>query len=175
MISIEQIREAFLFMHESMADYDFSKTMSFNWWTEKDILPNVRFFLLGYFGAIEPEVKTELRGNYSEEGFIDFVVDNVAIEFAVRKPDDYASKLTSYSNRDERKKLVRRKQYNESFVYGVLVLFDFSDDPLNDEQLEDYREQPPLGRGNFNLDNFSVLYFYRDNGESKCIRKNILF
>ena len=175
MISIEQIRESFLFMHESMADYDFSKTMSFNWWNEKDILPNERFFLLGYFGAIEPEVKTELRGKYSEEGFIDFVVDNVAIEFAVRKPDDYASKLTSYSNRDERKKLARRKQYNESFEYGVLVLFDFSNDPLTDEQLENYREQPPLGRGNFNLDNFSVLYFYRESGESICIRKNVRF
>jgi len=174
MISVEQVKNSFHFLHESMRQKEFSKAMYFNWWCEKDLLPSIRFYLLGYFGAIDPEVKTELASSNSGEGYIDFAIENIAIEFAVRKPDEYKSKLTAYTNRDERKKLIRRKMYNDHLNYGTLVLFDFTKDPLLDEQLEEYRDIPSLGKGNFNKDGFVLLYFYiGKNSETLCIKKQI--
>ena len=61
-MSINQVNESFLLLHSQMRKYNFSKTMNFNWWSEQDILTHVRFYLLGYFGAIKSEVKTELIG-----------------------------------------------------------------------------------------------------------------
>lgn len=177
MTSIKQIQDAFKLLHEHARDPGFAKTMGFDWWCEKDILPNIRFFLLGYFEAVEPEVITELIGNTWGEGRIDFVINNVAIEFAVRNPNNSKSKLTSYSNRDEQKKLIRRLQYNDHLREGVLVLFDFSNDPLTNLQLEEYREMPSLGKGNFtNKSGFSILYFWIDeDNNTQCTRKNVTF
>jgi hypothetical protein len=175
MITIKQVQHAFQLLHETARQKEFSKAMYFNWWSEKDLLPSVRFYLLGYFGAIDPEVKTELiSGNITGEGYIDFAIENIAVEFAVRRPNDYRFKLRAYLNIDERRKLIRRKVYNEHLTNGVLVLFDFANDPLSIEQLEDYREMPSLGQGNFKKDDFSILYFYTgENSETICIRKNI--
>jgi hypothetical protein len=174
MISIKQVQDAFHLLHETVRQPEFSKSMYFKWWSEKDLLPSVRFYLLGYFGAIDPEVKTELISNNTGEGFLDFAIENIAVEFAVRRPDDTKFKLTAYANRDERTKLIRRKKYNEHLTKGVLVLFDFAKDPLSEEQLGHYREMPSLGQGNFNKDDFSILYFYiGENSETVCDRKNI--
>jgi hypothetical protein len=177
MSSIKEIKEAFELLYWSMKDTTFSKTHDFSWWNEKSLLPNIRFYLLGYFGNdLEPEIKTELISAPSNEGYIDFGVNNAAIEFAVRLPNESASKLTAYSNRTEREKLVRRKVWHDWADHGVLVLFDFSDNPLTNEQLEEYREKPTLGKGSHKLDGFSVLYYNMINGDEECcVRKNIKF
>ncbi len=151
--------------------------MGFKWWNEKSILPNVRFFLLGYFGDdLEPELKTELISAPTGEGYIDFAVGNIAIEFAVRLPDETPSKLTSYSNRTERMKLSRRKVQHDWATAGVMILFDFSKSPLSNEQLEDYREKPKFGKGNHITEGFSILYYnYSLDSDSCCVRKDIKF
>jgi len=177
MPSIKSIQESFHLLYESFGEPSFVKSHEFEWWGEKNLLPNIRFFLLGYFGSdLEPEIKTELLSSKTGTGYIDFVVGKTAIEFAVRLPDETRSKLTSYTNRDERTKLIRRKTWHPWLESGVHVLFDFSKDPLTLEQLDEYRELPNFGAGNFNKDGFSVLYFYKmENGEINCIRKNISF
>ncbi len=175
MPSIKKVKEAFGLLYESIREPSFSKSHEFSWWNEKSLLPNVRFFLLGYFGDdLEPELKTELISAPSGEGYLDFAVGDTAIEFAVRLPNETASKLTSYSNRTERTKLIRRKVKNDWATHGVLVLFDFSDSPLTNEQLEDYREKPSLGKGNHHINEFSVLYYnYTLSDSLYCIRKNV--
>jgi hypothetical protein len=176
MSSISEIKEAFDLLYRSMVNNNFSKSQNFNRWNEKSLLPNIRFFLLGYFGDdLEPEIKTELISSPSREGYIDFGVNNAAIEFAVRLPNESASKITSYSNRTEREKLIRRKTWHEWAEHGVLILFDFSDNPLSKEQLEEYREKPSFGKGNHKMDGFSILYYHHDDNEPSCIRKNIKF
>lgn len=177
MPSIKTVQESFHLLYDSFGESSFVKTQGFEWWGEKNLLPNVRFFLLGYFGNdLEPEYKTELLSSKTGNGYIDFVVGKTAVEFAVRLPDEKKSKLTAYTNRDERQKLIRRKKMHPWLERGVHILFDFSQDPLSDEQLEDYRELPDFGSGNYNKDNFSVLYFYRSSAnETDCIRKNISF
>ena len=181
MATIKQTKDAFELLYRCMRESWFSKTLDFPRWNEKLILPNIRFFLLGYFGDdLEPEFKTELLTANSGNGYIDFVVGNTAIEFAVRLPGESASKLNSYSNRTERVKLIRRKKQHNWLSNGALVLFDFSDTPLTNDQLEEYREKPSLnGSGNHNIDGFSVLYFHfsldTEDTDSCCIRKNIDF
>jgi hypothetical protein len=177
MSTIKEIKEAFGLLYKNIRRATFNKSQYFEWWNEKSLLPNVLFFLLGYFGDdLEPEMKTELLLAPSGEGYIDFGVNNIAIEFAVRLPNESASKLTSYSNRTERTKLIRRKVYNDWAEYGVMVLFDFSDNPLTKEQLDEYREKPSLGKGNHNTDGFSVLYYnHTIANDTCCMRKNITF
>ncbi|WP_421248530.1 hypothetical protein [Aeromonas jandaei] len=177
MSSIKEIKKAFELLYLSMNNASFSKSQKFSWWNEKALLPNIRFYLLGYFGrGLEPEIKTELISAPTREGYLDFGVNNSVIEFAVRLPNESASKLTAYANRTEREKLIRRKFWHDWAEHGVLVLFDFSDKPLSNEQLEEYREKPCLGPGNHKIDGFSVLYYNYINGQDECcIRKNIKF
>ena len=174
-MSINQVNESFLLLQSQMRKYNFSRTMYFNWWSEKDILPHVRFYLLGYFGAIKSEVKTELIGSPTEEGYFDFVVDNIAIELAIRKPSTHATSITSNTNLTEITKLMRRKKYHDNLKYGVLVLLDFSGKCLKNKHFDDYRYSTSLGSGNFKKDNFSILYIYiNENNQSDYIRKNII-
>lgn len=177
MPSIKSIEKSFHLLYESFGESSFVKSHHFEWWGEKNLLPNIRFFLLGYFGSdLEPEIKTELLSSKTGAGYIDFVVGRTAVEFAVRLPNESKSKLTSYTNRDERTKLIRRKKWHPWLERGVHVLFDFSTNPLTDEQLEEYRDLPDFGSGNFNKDGFSILYFHRtEDKEVNCTRKNISF
>lgn len=177
MSTIKEIKEAFELLYWSMRESSFSKSHEFSWWNEKALLPHIRFYLLGYFGDdLEPEIKTELISAPTREGYIDFGVNNAAIEFAVRLPNESASKLTAYSNRTEREKLIRRKMWHEWADHGVLVLFDFSDNPLTHEQLNEYKEKPSFGQGNHTVNGFSILYYNYCHGQDKCcVRKNIRF
>jgi|SRR5215471_18032511 len=85
-ITVKKVIEAFELLFSSLHRREFSKTLCLNEWGEKDLLPLVRTFLLGYFGeSLVPEAKSQLPGTLSGESYIDFVIDNVAVEFAVRK------------------------------------------------------------------------------------------
>ncbi len=157
-----------------MRKKDFSKTKYFDWWKEQDILTHVRFYLLGYFQKIKSEVQTELIGSPTKVGYFDFVINNVAIEFAIRRPVTHATDIAFNKNYTEILKLMRRKKLHKNLKYGVLVLLDFSGRCLKNEHFEAYRCSTDLLSGNYKKDTFSILYIHIDeNNQSECIRKEI--
>tara|TARA_B100000315_G_C14197248_1_gene415988 strand:+ start:44 stop:571 length:528 start_codon:yes stop_codon:yes gene_type:complete len=173
-MSINQVKESFLLLHKQMRKKDFSKTKYFDWWKEQDILTHVRFYLLGYFQKIKSEVQTELIGSPTKVGYFDFVINNVAIEFAIRRPVTHATDIAFNKNYTEILKLMRRKKLHKNLKYGVLVLLDFSGRCLKNEHFEAYRCSTDLLSGNYKKDTFSILYIHIDeNNQSECIRKEI--
>ena len=133
----------------------FSKTLKLHEYSEQELLPLVRTFLLGYFGeSLIPEAKAKLPGALGGYGRFDFLIDNVAVELAVRRPDAAKSTVSATVNSSEVKKLMKHKGL------AVLVLFDFSKTPYTEEHIESFREWPSLGKGNHTKSPFNVAYFY---------------
>ena len=131
------------------------KTLRLNECSERELLPLVRCYLLGWFADnVSPEVKSKLPGTVSGHGYIDFVIDDVAVEFAVRKPTAARSNVSATVNSTEVKKLMKHDGK------ALLVLFDFSDAPYSEEQIESFRNWPSLGRGNHRKSAFNVVYFF---------------
>lgn len=63
-------------------------------------------YLLGWFADnVSPEVKSKLPGTVSGHGYINFVIDDVTVEFAVRKPTAARSNVSATVNSTEVKKL----------------------------------------------------------------------
>lgn len=154
-ITVNEVVESFDLLFSSFLRRDFSKTLRLHEWGEQELLPLVRTFLLGYFGeSIVPEAKSKLPGSLSGQGYIDFIIDNVAVEFAVRKPTAAKSTLSASVNVTEIKKLMKHDNL------ALLVLFDFSKTPYTEEQIERFREWPSLGKGNHKKSAFNVAYFY---------------
>lgn len=154
-LTVKEVIEAFDLLFSSMHRKEFSKTLCLNEWGERELLPLVRTFLLGYFGeSLVPEAKTKLPGALCGEGYIDFVVDNVAVEFAVRKPTAAKSTLSATVNSTEIKKLMKYDGL------AVLILFDFSKTPYTEDQLDSFRDWPSLGKGNHKKSAFNVAYFH---------------
>ena len=172
-VTLTQVVEAFDLLFYSLNQRDFKKTMGFEHWSEQELLPIVRAFLLGYFGeSIVPEAKAKLPGALSGYGRVDFVIGNVAIEFAVRRASEGKTPLSKRVNEDEVKKLLKHEGL------ALLVLFDFSGKSLSEDDLEVFRELPSLGRGNHKVSAFNVAYFYLEKMKprtvaSKPIRKNV--
>jgi hypothetical protein len=170
-ITVKQAVEAFEFLFDSLHQREFRKTLPLTKMRERDLQPLVRTFLLGYFWEVAPETRSHLPGSLTGEGSIDYVVGDLAIEFAVRRPTDPKSKLSSVTNATEIKKLMKHDGL------ALIVLFDFSKTPFTDKAIERYREWPSLGRGNHRKSPFNVAYFYRKKVgkmmETACIRKNI--
>jgi hypothetical protein len=170
-VSIKTVVEAFELLFTSLLNKDFSKTLRLNEWKERDMLPLVRTFLLGYFGeSIVPEAKATLPGSLSGSGRIDFIVAGVAVEFAVRRPDAPKATLSLVVNSTEVKKLMKFDGL------AVLVLFDFSNSPFDEHALESFRDWPSLGKGNHKKSPFNVAYFYIATSRPReigVIRKNV--
>lgn len=161
-VTITEVVEAFNLLYCSLHRKEFSKTLCLNEWGERDLLPLVRTFLLGYFGeSIVPEAKSKLPGSLSGEGYIDFIIDNVAVEFAVRKPTASKSNVSATVNSTEVKKLMKHDGL------AVLVLYDFSKTPYSEDQIENFREWPSLGKGNHKKSAFNVAYFYLEKHRPK--------
>lgn len=167
--TIKQVHQAFELLFSAMCDKSFSKSLYLEHWGEKSLLPLVRTFLLGYFGkSIVPEAQTSLPGNLSGKGRLDFIIDDVAVEFAVRRVNYSANTLSRKINETEVKKLIKHEGK------ALLVLFDFSSNPLSSEDLETYRDAPLLGQGNHKKTPFQLSYFFkRNNVESGFIKKQI--
>ncbi|MGA7578072.1 MAG: hypothetical protein ACLQUW_03310 [Desulfobaccales bacterium] len=168
MITISQIKKAFMLLYSGILDKNISKQMWFNHYKEKDLLPCIRLYLLGYFqNNFEPEKSTSHPYSYSGEGRFDFLIGDVAVEFAVRTPECSSRKLKLCDNTDEIAKLTK---YPGD---AVLILFDFSKNILAASDLEQYNQLPSLGRGVKRYP-LSILYYYKDNqGTFKALRKNI--
>lgn len=85
--TITEVTECFEYLFSSLYRKAFVKTLRLNECSERELLPLVRCYLLGWFAdSVSPEVRGKLPGSISGHGYIDFVIDDVAVEFAVRKP-----------------------------------------------------------------------------------------
>lgn len=170
-ITVTQAIVAFELLFSSLHRNEFKKTLRLNEMGEQELLPLVRTFLLGYFGeSLIPEAKTKLPGSLTGTGYFDFLIGNVAVELAVRKPDASKSNLSASVNSSEIKKLLKHDGL------ALLVLFDFSKTPYTEEQIEKFRDWSSLGRGNHKISAFNVAYYYRKKQrplELDYIRKNI--
>lgn len=170
-LTITEVAEAFDLLFTSLQAPKFSKTLRLHEWGERELLPLVRTFLLGYFGeSLVPEAKAKLPGTLTGNGYIDFIIDNVAVELAVRKPRASKSNLSATVNTTEVKKLMKHDGLS------LLVLFDFSASPYTEEQIDKFRNWPSLGRGNHKKSAFNVAYFYLGKQrpkETAMILKNI--
>jgi hypothetical protein len=169
-IPIKSVRGAFGLLYQSILDRDFRKTLDLNRWSESELLPLVRTFLLGYFGHCYPEVSVRLAGAPSGWGRVDFLLGNVAVELAVRRPRDRKGPLSAQVNNSE---MIKLMMYDGP---SLLVLFDFSHHPFNQEDIQRFRNYPSLGRGNFKRSPFNVAYFYIKSArpvQCGCISKNI--
>ncbi|MHC1741731.1 MAG: hypothetical protein AB9873_01715 [Syntrophobacteraceae bacterium] len=161
-VTVKEVVEAFELLFSSLHRKEFTKTLRLNEWGEQELLPLVRTYLLGYFGeSLVPEARTKLPGSLSGDGYIDFLIDNVAVEFAVRKPAAAKSNLSASVNSSEVKKLMKHDGL------AVLVLFDFSKTPYTEEQIESFRDWPSLGQGNHKKSPFNVTYFYLESHRPK--------
>jgi hypothetical protein len=154
MSSVSQVVSAFELLYSGLRDPAFRKSLPLDRWSEKQLLPLVRTFLLGYFGPkARPEFGTVLPGALTGYGRVDFLVYDVAVEFAVRRPWCPKSDLMPRVNRTEVLKLMKHDGR------GVLILFDFAKASLDDDDLDAYRDLPSMGSGNHFKSPFSVAYF----------------
>lgn len=96
-------------------------------------------------------------------GRLDFVVRDTAVELAVRCKGAARSNLSAAVNSDEIKKLMKYQGKS------VLVLLDFTDDPLDDVAIRKFREWRSLGRGPHKKSPFSVSYHYRHLDEKTLV------
>ncbi|EPD8212107.1 hypothetical protein ACSEBM_002840 [Yersinia enterocolitica] len=153
--TITSVTESFEYFFHSLYRTEFVKTLRLNECSERELLPLVRCYLLGCFSDdVSPEVKARLPGSITGNGYIDFVIDDVAVEFAVRKPTAAKSTVSATVNSTEMKKLMK---YDGK---ALLVLFDFSTTPYSEAQIEAFRDWPSLGKGNHKKSAFNVAYFY---------------
>jgi hypothetical protein len=168
--TLTEIEAAFELLFAAIHERGFRKTLPLNKYRERDLAPLVRTFLLGWFGQVSPEQRGRLPSSLTGKGSIDFVVDGVAIEFAVRRPRESKAKLSDVTNATEVHKLLKHDGL------ALLVLFDFSTKPFSEADIERYRTWKSLGKGNHKTSAFNVAYFYRQPGRpitNGLITKNI--
>ena len=142
-MTVSQVIDAFDLLYKSLHDKEFRKSLRMHEMSERELLPLVRTFLLGYFGeSLVAEPSAVLPGSLSGNGRIDFMIGNVAVEFALRRPEHVKRELCAGANETEVKKLLKHKGP------AVMILFDMArDSHLTDEDLNGYRALPSLGRG----------------------------
>lgn len=164
--TVTEVTECFEYLFSSFYRKSFVKTLRLNEYSERELLPLVRCYLLGWFADhLLPEVKGALPGSTSGHGYIDFVIGGVAVEFAVRKPTAARSNLSATVNSSEVKKLMK---YDGK---SLLVLFDFSDTPFTEEEIESFRDWPSLGRGNHRKSTINIVYFYVESRRPLILAK----
>lgn len=161
-VSVKSLKESFANLYKSILNKDFCKSQGYCEWTERHLLPLVRFYLLGRYQSVTPEYTCSSAVAQERKGRIDFIVGNTAVEFAVRTPSCPPQRVKSNLNRSE---VIKLMQYPGP---SVLVLFDFSANPLSRYDLEEYRSLPSMGRGNWFKSPFSILYYCRDCEGIRC-------
>lgn len=115
MSSIRAIVSAFEDAFAALHERDFRKTYRFDEWSERELNPAFRMYLLGRFAKVVCEYRLPSGGR------IDFVVGKIAVEFAVARSGYGAGSLGSGANRTELAKLA------EYAGPSLLVLLDFNE------------------------------------------------
>lgn len=163
--TIANVHDAFQLLFTSLCTKEFSKSLNLSHRSERELLPLVRTFLLGYFGTkVKPETLSKLPGASTGNGRIDFIVDDVAVELAVRRPRYSKRHLRVVGNKTEVKKLLCYEGK------ALLVLFDFSGKPLSNEDLYSYRTLPELDEEH-SISPFQISYFYIDETNEHAVQK----
>ena len=88
----------------------------------------------------------------------------------LENPAATKSNVSATVNAAEVKKLIKYDGL------AILVLFDFSKTPYREDQIENFRDWPSLGKGNHKKSAFNVAYFYIEKQRPKTpnfIVKNI--
>jgi len=155
MVTRKHIQDAFELLFQGILNPQFNKSLGLEYWGERALLPLVRTFLLGYFGDPEVEVPSKLPSSLSGKGRLDFLIGNVAVEFAVRIDGKYPRVIGLPGNYDE---LIKLTLHDGP---AALVLFDFAKTPLEKTELECFRQVLSLGRGNYKKSGYSILYYHR--------------
>ena len=166
-VSVSEVVNSFSCLYASLWRKEFTKTLRPGEYSERELLPLLRFYLLGRFGdKVLPEVRGILPGTLRGSGRLDFLIGDVAVEFAVRRQNDRACTLRPEYQATEVKKLLK---YDGK---AVLILFDLSYTPLTFSVIRGYRSLPAMG--NHIKTSYHVVYFYRKaNGSTDYIRINI--
>ncbi len=147
--------EAFELFYGSLWRRGFRKSLRLHEFSERQLLPLLRTFLLGYFGkSLVPEAGSKLPGSLSGSGRIDFVIRDIGIEFVVRRPSSARAVISAQANQTEVRKLLKHDGH------ALLVLFDLSPKPVDADWLEAYRDLPSLGRGPHRRSAFNLAYFH---------------
>jgi len=171
-VSINQIQSAFDLLFRSFFERSFVKSLGLKTKTERQLLPLIRVGLLCYFKKeVIPEVEVATSWTKSKKSRIDFKIEKTAVEFAVRNPGRSKANVSARSNQSEIKKLLKWKEGK-----SVLVLFDFSREPLPSNGFAEFRIHPSLGKGNHSKNAFTLLYFHIESLkplEVSCHRKEI--
>ena len=129
-------------------------------------LPLVRTFLLGYFREVTPEKPVTLPTTATGKGKIDFLIDDVAVEFAVRTKSNLGNNLSRNKNFPELVKLLSFKGKS------LLVLYDFSPKPYSSYDIEEFRNIPYIPDCH-EISPFNVSYFFQTKNGAEYIRKLI--
>ena len=122
-------------------------------------------FLAGRFPKVEREKIQVVTKEY--KGRLDFKVDGIGIELAVRKSSAPQSSLLPQVNNSEISKLLKFKGKS------LLVLLDYSSSPLHEIELDAYREYQISGKGNHKPSPYNLIYIYIDGDDCASIKKNI--
>ncbi len=157
--TIQNIISAFNILYsDCLNDHETNKFYTEN---KTELLPLVRYHLLGYFGCLES--KAQIKITRDKKGWLDFIInDDVAVEFVVKNTNYNRSILNKNTNSDDVKKLMRYEGKS------LLILFDLSPNTANEtviKKLEEYADRPSLGQGNHNKYPFNVVYFYQNEDE----------
>ncbi|MHB0721334.1 hypothetical protein ACX4M5_00300 [Roseomonas mucosa] len=154
-VGIGNTVEGFKLFYDYLWDREFRKTIHLHKFSEREMLPLLRTFLLGYFSwRLQAEVRSSLPGSLTKHGRIDFVIGDVAVEFAVRRSGKSADCIGPKTNQSEVRKLLKHDGH------ALLVLFDLSRNPVASNWLEGYRELPSLGKGPHQKSAFNIAYYH---------------
>ncbi|MGQ9366221.1 hypothetical protein [Azospirillum sp. ST 5-10] len=167
--ALRDIRGDFEYLFRNLCNPDFCLTYKCHTWNERDLLPLIRFYLLGAYGdKLVPEYWVRHAFAQHGDGRVDFLIGRTAVEVAVQPEQGTRGKLTRSANTDECVKLMQHDGPS------ALVLFDFARvRTLSPQDLADYRDTPSLGRGNWSVSGFNILYFHRVAADCACETLNI--
>lgn len=144
-ISVRNVVERFEYLFNSFYRKEFIKTHSFNTINERELFPLEKWFLLClYDGRVYPKFKARLQGSTTGNSYIDFVISDITVEFAVRSEISSKALISAIVQTTEMKKLMR---YDGK---ALLALFDFSDSPYSESEIDEFRFIPSLGNRNHN-------------------------
>lgn len=172
MANVTEIVDALELLYAKVLDRSYRKTLDLHVRGERRLLPIIGGFLLGRFRNVQPEhpvkhrpLRWPLR--------VDFLVDDVAVEVAVRGRTSPKQLVSVALNMSEIKKLTCYEGKR------LLVLFDFSRKPMQPEELERFRNWRDLvgrGRPSKVIPAFNVAYYYMSSKrpiETGIFRMNV--
>lgn len=151
--TVTQLRGAFELLYKSLLTHQFRHELRLSDYLEKDLRPVIRAMLLGV-ASQNPNMAVQRRAPETLLGFrhIDFIIDDIAIDIAVRMPRQGDQSISRITPSGQLRKLLRYKGPS------LLVIFDFCGNPYPTDTFQRYRDWDGLRNAHGSL---NVLYFFR--------------